>query len=142
MVDSEALFIRKVTSWAQSRDNIAALALVGSYARNQARPGSDVDLVLICHDTSDYLGDVSWVKHFGEVKSLKLEDWGIVTSIRVLYAVGKEVEFGIAPLKWAGLPVDAGTQQVVADGMMVLNDKRGILKRLVEAVSNSKLNDV
>ncbi len=141
-MDSEALFIRKVTSWAQSRDNIAALALVGSCARNQARLGSDIDLVLICDDIRDYLNDVSWVKHFGEVKNLKLENWGIITSFRVFYEDGKEVEFGIAPHKWADLPVDAGTHQVVADGMMILDDKRGILKRLVHAVSNANINDV
>jgi predicted nucleotidyltransferase len=141
-VDSEALFIRNVTIWAQSRDEIAALAMVGSYARHQARPGSDTDLILLCHDTSVYLDDVSWVRHFGEVKSLKLEEWGVVTSIRVVYTDGKEVEFGIAPLKWADLPVDPGTHWVVTDGMMILYDKRGILKRLVEAVRNSNLNDV
>src|SRR4030043_160651 len=107
-VDSEALFIRDVTAWAQSLDEIAALALVGSYARHQARPGSDIDLILICHDTGDFLDDVSWVTHFGKVKSQKIEDWGIVTSIRVFYSDGKEVEFGVAPLKWADLPVDPG----------------------------------
>ena len=137
-MDSEALFIRKVTSWAQSRDNIAALALVGSYARNEATPGSDIDLVLICYDTSDYLDDVSWTKHFGEVKSLKLENWGIVTSVRVFYSDGTEVEFGIAPIKWADLPVDDGTYRVVSDGMMVLDDKHRILERLLFAVSKSK----
>lgn len=141
-MDSEALFIRNVTAWAQSCDKIAGLALVGSFARHKARPGSDIDLVLICYDTCDFLDDVSWVTHFGEVKSLKIEDWGIVTSIRVFYTDGKEVEFGIAPLKWADLPVDPGTHRVVADGMMILDDKRGILKRLVEAVRNSNLNDV
>jgi predicted nucleotidyltransferase len=141
-VDSEALFIRYVTAWAQSLDEIAALALVGSYARHQARPGSDIDLILICHDTGDFLDDVFWVTHFGKVKSQKIEDWGIVTSIRVFYSDGKEVEFGVAPLKWADLPVDPGTHRVVTDGMMILDDKRGILKRLVEAVSRSNLNDV
>ncbi|OGN89828.1 MAG: hypothetical protein A2Z74_07230 [Chloroflexi bacterium RBG_13_46_9] len=141
-MDSEALFIRDVTAWAQSLDEIAALALVGSYARHQARPGSDIDLILICHDTGDFLDDVSWVTHFGKVKSQKIEDWGIVTSIRVFYSDGKEVEFGVAPLKWADLPVDLGTHRVVTDGMMILDDKRGILKRLVEAVSRSNLNDV
>ncbi len=71
------------------------------------------------------------------MKSLKIEDWGIVTSIRVFYTDGKEVEFGVAPLKWADLPVDTGTQRVVADGMMILDDKRGMLKGLVKAFSNS-----
>jgi predicted nucleotidyltransferase len=137
-MDSEALFIRNVTTWAQCRDEIAALAMVGSYARHQARPGSDIDLILICHDTIDYLDDVSWVRHFGEVKSLKLEDWGIVTSIRVFYTDGTEVEFGVAPIKWADLPVDDGTYRVVSDGMMVLDDKHGMLERLLFAVSKSK----
>lgn len=130
--------IREVTLWAQSCSSILALALVGSHARHEARPDSDIDFVLICDDTSYLLDDFSWIERFGEVKSHKVEDWGVVTSLRVVYVDGQEAEFGIAPRKWADVPLDEWTYQVVADGMMILEDKRDILRKLKNAVTDVK----
>ncbi|MFB9907748.1 nucleotidyltransferase domain-containing protein [Allokutzneria oryzae] len=44
--------IRRVTRWAAEREDITGLLLVGSCARDDQRPGSDVDLVLLAEDTS------------------------------------------------------------------------------------------
>jgi predicted nucleotidyltransferase len=127
---SAADCIRKVTSWANSNVKIDALALVGSHARNKARIDSDIDFILICGDMMDFLCDLSWVSLFGDVKTQKIENWGLVTSIRVFYTDGKEVEFSIAPVKWAELPVDSGTYRVVCGGMLILDDKKGALRKL------------
>jgi hypothetical protein len=35
---------------------------------------------------------------------------------------------------WARFPIDAGTRQVVSNGMRILLDKEGTLGRLLEAV--------
>lgn len=131
-------YIREVTLWAQSCSNIRALALVGSHARHEARPDSDIDFVLICDDTSYLLGNLSWIELFGEVTSLKVEYWGVVTSVRVVYVDGQEAEFGIAPRKWTDIPVDEGTYRVVADGMIILDDKRDILGKLKNAIADVK----
>jgi predicted nucleotidyltransferase len=131
-------YIREVTEWASSCNAILALALVGSHARNKARSDSDIDFVLICEDMSHLLDNLAWIEQFGKVKSHMLEDWGVVTSVRVVYINGQEVEFGIAPRSWADIPIDEGTYGVVADGMMILDDKRGILKKLRDAITNMK----
>ena len=57
------------------------------------------------------------------------EDWGLVQSRRVHYADGPEVEFGLTTTKWAALPLDPGTRQVVADGFEILYDPDGLLQR-------------
>jgi predicted nucleotidyltransferase len=131
-------YIREVTEWASSCNAILALALVGSHARNKARSDSDIDFVLICEDMSHLLDNLAWIEQFGKVKSHMLEDWGVVTSVRVVYINGQVVEFGIAPRSWADIPIDEGTYGVVADGMMILDDKRGILKKLRDAITNMK----
>jgi len=127
-------YIEEVTEWASSYEAVIALALVGSHARNEARPDSDIDFVLICRNISNLLTELSWIEKFGQVKSHGLENWGIVTSIRVVYGDGQEVEFGLAPESWAGIPIDAGTQSVVSDGMIILLDKHRLLNRLKSAV--------
>jgi hypothetical protein len=46
-----------------------------------------------------------------------------VTSLRVWYADGLEVEFGIADRDWASAPLDAGTRRVLEEGLVVLFDR-------------------
>ena len=71
-----------------------ALALVGSHARGDAKADSDVDLLLLLRDPEAYLDDRAWVSEFGAPDSVTMESWGKVTSLRVFYADGLEVELG------------------------------------------------
>ena len=107
-------FLDRVTAWAAHQPTIAAVALVGSHARGAARPDSDIDLVLLCEDPHAFVAHTSWIHSFGAVGRCHTEDWGMVTSLRVYYTEGFEVEFGMTTLAWAGLPVDPGTQDVVS----------------------------
>jgi hypothetical protein len=53
-----------------------------------------------------------------------------VTSLRVRYADGLEVEFGFAAPDWAAAPLDAGTRRVLEGGVRVVFD-RGVVLRAV-----------
>ena len=130
-------FLDRVTDWAAHQPTIAAVALVGSHARGEARSDSDVDLVLLCEEPHVFLADTSWIHHLGEVRTCHREDWGMVTSLRVYYTEGLEVEFGMTTLVWAAVPVDPGTRHVVSHGMRILWDREGLLARLQAAVSAS-----
>jgi len=121
--------INKFTGWARTRPDVAALALVGSYARNAANETSDVDLVLVTRQPDKYLMDLTWIQRFGQVGRHQLEDYGKLTSVRVWYKDGPEVEYGITDKSWAALPLDEGTREVIAGGMRVLFEKGKILSR-------------
>jgi predicted nucleotidyltransferase len=124
-------FLNAVTRWASTQPDIRAVALVGSYARNAATDSSDIDLVLLTHQPGKYLDDPGWLRQFGSVENQQTEDYGMVTSLRVWYAGGCEVEYGITTPAWAALPLDAGTQQVIQDGMRVLFERDALLSRHV-----------
>ena len=130
-------FLDRVTDWVAHQPTIAAVALVGSHARGEARPDSDIDLVLLCTEPHVFLTETSWIHRFGEVRTCHTEEWGAVTSLRVYYTDGLEVEFGMTTLAWAAVPVDPGTRHVVSHGMRILWDREGVLARLQEAVSAS-----
>lgn len=134
-MDVSAL-LRGAVAWAEGEPDVVGVALVGSHARGSARPDSDVDLVILARDPQPYLRDTRWPQRFGPVASCEPEDWGRVTSLRVLYEGGLEVEFGLTTPEWAELPVDAGTRRVVRDGMRVLHDPAGLLARLARAVDS------
>ncbi len=131
-------FLQRFTRWASSEAGILAAALVGSYARGQGRPDSDVDLVLICASPQYYLASPRWVLEFGDVAGRRFEDYGKLTSLRVWYGNGLEVEYGIAGKDWAALPLDEGTRQVIADGMVILYERDGLLSRHLPAAQVSR----
>ena len=113
-------FLNKVIAWAQHQPEVVAVALVGSHARGTAREDSDIDLVLLTKTPHTFLINTNWVVAFGEPIRQEIEDWGKVTSIRVWYAEGYEVEFGIAGMNWASDPSDEGDARVVKDGIRIL----------------------
>jgi predicted nucleotidyltransferase len=120
-------FITAFTSWASTQPDILAVALVGSYARETAKEDSDIDLVVLANDPRRYVEDTDWLKRFGSIEKQQTEDYGKVTSLRVWYVGGREVEYGLTTSDWAQFPLDEGTQRVVEDGMRVLFEREALL---------------
>ena len=124
-------FYQELIRWSNGREEILAIGLVGSYARGNARPDSDVDLIILLADPQPYLQDTDWASAFGTVVKQQVEDYGIVTSLRVWYSDGLEVEFGLTRPDWAALPLDKGTAQVIAGGMRILFEREALLSRVL-----------
>jgi predicted nucleotidyltransferase len=116
-------FIEDFTRWASAQSNILAIALVGSHARNVAREDSDVDLVIITDDPQKYLIHTEWTGVFGVVAKQQIEDYGMLTSLRVWYENGLEVEYGFTTPAWAQTPLDEGTREVIKGGMQILFER-------------------
>ena len=127
-------FLSAVVRWASAQPDIRAVALVGSHARGAAKSTSDVDLVILTTCPRRYLEDTGWATRFGTVARQQLEDWGKVTSLRVWYQDGEEVEFGITTPDWVAQPIDEGTRRVISGGIRVLFDREDCL---ASAISGS-----
>ncbi len=121
--------------WAEDEPDVRAVALVGSHARGHARPGSDVDLVVLVDDVARRLGPREWLGSFGEVTTADHEAWGLVQSLRVHYGDGLEVKFGLTSTDWATPPIDVGTAAVIRDGLAPVWDPEAWLAGAVHAVS-------
>lgn len=117
-------FLDKIKDSAEKSDMINAVILVGSYAREEQREDSDVDLVIISTTPKLFLQDEGFINDFGKVTKTQKEDYGMVTSIRVWYEDGMEVEFGITSPLWISKPLDEGTLKVLKDGYKVVLDKK------------------
>jgi predicted nucleotidyltransferase len=123
----ERQFISIITDWAASQPDLLGVALVGSYARGAERADSDIDLVLITKDPIWWLESDEWLKNFGDLMTVELEDYGLVQSRRVRYRNGLEVELGITTNQWLKTaPIDEGTRRVMFDGHRILDDKAGL----------------
>jgi predicted nucleotidyltransferase len=130
-------FLSQVKAWTEQQADIKGVLLVGSYARGVARADSDVDLVILTTKPERYLDSVSFAENFGSVSKWEKEDWGRVTSVRVWYQDGLEVEYGITLPDWVAQPLDSGTLRVVSDGMQIVFDRDGSLSWLSELQATS-----
>lgn len=117
-------FILKVKEWGEISDSIDSIILVGSYARGDNTPDSDIDLCILTSDKEKYLNNPKIFSLFGKIEDYQLEDYGKLTSIRVWYNEGFEVEYGITDISWIDLPLDSGTREVLSDGYKVIVDKK------------------
>jgi predicted nucleotidyltransferase len=126
------IFIKHFTHWASTQAGILAVTLVGSHARNAARDDSDVDLVIITDDPRNYLTHTPWTAAFGSVAKQQIEDYGMLTSLRVWYEGGLEVEYGFTTRAWARTPLDEGTKKVIEGGMRILFERVALLGPLLE----------
>ena len=133
-VDLHLLF-EAVARWASEHENVVGLALIGSHARNEARPDSDVDFSILCTNMSALVEDPGWTGEFGTVRERMTEHYGPTCSLRVFYESGLEVEFGIADPSWASVPLDPGTRRVISDGAQILYDPVGLFAKACEAVA-------
>ncbi len=126
--------IDEITGWVRGREDIVGLLLVGSCARNAARPDSDIDVVLLTTEESQYLLEDAWAVELGLGELIRTQSWGPITERRYATASGLEVELGIGSPTWAKTdPVDSGTHRVVSGGARVLHDPAGILADLLAA---------
>lgn len=115
------------------RADVRAVALVGSWARDDARYDSDVDVVLLTTDRDRYLATDDWALALG-AKVIATRQRGVLTERRVLMATGVQVDFGVVDLSWAATaPLDEGTAKVARDGLIPIYDPNCLLKHLKHA---------
>ena len=122
-MDKADLLFNKFKVWSEHQNDIKGVAVVGSYARGEYNTKSDVDLVIISTNKDFTLSMIKSDFHFSGIKSYSLEEWGILTSLRVFYDNGLEVEYGVVTDQWVIEPLDEGTKIVVKNGFKIITEK-------------------
>ena len=134
--DDVERFLAVLVAFAEARDDVRAVALVGSYARGVARPDSDVDVVMLTTEPETYIDGCDWIERFPGATLLATRRWGALTERRLVLANEREVDFGVARLSWASTrPLDPGTARVARDGLIALHDPNGLLADVVAAAT-------
>jgi predicted nucleotidyltransferase len=134
-VEVESL-IAAVRRWSRPRPDLRAVALVGSWARKDPRPGSDLDLILLSEDPSRYIEREDWAEELGTDRVTPATARGVLSERRLHLPSGLELDIAIGSPSWARTdPLDPGTVRVASDGLVRLHDPDGLLDRLVAAIS-------
>src|SRR5688500_14884664 len=111
-------FLEAFVHWAEARDDVRAVVLVGSRARTDppADEWSDVDLALVVDEPDRYLGDQRWVEAFGRPLLTFLEPTAVGRAFerRVLYESGLDVDIAVFTPAWLELAAeDPDTASVI-----------------------------
>ena len=120
-------FIEDFMRWATKRKDIRAAALVGSYAREELEKDSDVDLVIITETPQRYITNTEWTRVFGKPITKKIEKYDTLTSLRIWYESGLEIEYGFATRDWIQNVSENELKQITNDGLRVLFEKEKLL---------------
>ena len=67
---------KELLKFSSSNDDIVAVFLVGSYARNTYKNDSDVDIIIVTSDQNKYVSDTVWTHFFGIIKKIDVEYYG------------------------------------------------------------------
>jgi len=129
--------LERIPVWAEARPDVRAIALVGSWAREVARPDSDLDLMLLVNEPELFERETAWLEEISVSKPKRWQDkdYGAAWSRRVFLEDGSELEFTFSTPAWAlTAPVDPGTFRVIKDGCRILYDPEGILEQLINHV--------
>jgi predicted nucleotidyltransferase len=125
-----------VVEWARSRPDVLGLALVGSWARGEALPNSDIDLIVLgsqpqtFRDGDRWLAEIHWTE--GRAVSWHDADYGTAWSRHVRLEPPCEIEFTFCGPSWAATdPVDPGTANVLSNGCRVVLDKAQLFGKLL-----------
>lgn len=142
---SEAKHLQTVVqAWVAKTEDLRALALCGSWARGNARPDSDLDLLVLARppaieSRSQAPALIPFANAGFRLQSCRWATYGVVHSAHLRLDPTSDVEVTFAALNWASTtPVDDGTRRVVTDGFSVLLDKDGALSSLVTAIANGE----
>lgn len=133
--------IGAVVDWAIGRDDVRAMALVGSWARGNPSHVSDFDLLVLTDRTEEYRRHGKWLSEidFGNagfrIQSSESAVYGVVCSHHIHLLPTAEVEMTFANCSWARTdPIDGGTRRVVKDAFRIIFDKDGTLDKLIDIV--------
>lgn len=123
--------IMQFKEWAIHQLDIKGIALVGSFARGDFHSESDVDLVIITPTKDSIIQSIHDNFTFNKIVRFEIEEWGILTSLRVYYSGGLEVEYGVVSGDWVREPLDKGTKNVVSNGFKVILEKEKIFESVI-----------
>lgn len=136
MTEVEAIN-HKLILLAEKNEDILAILLVGSYARNKQHEKSDIDIMIITIDEMKYFSDYKWINEIAEASAVEKENWGIVNTLR-FFSGKTEIELNICSTEWIKLPLDPETERVLRDGYKIIferNDSLHKIKKIIPELS-------
>ncbi len=119
--------INSILVWAKQRENVRAVIMIGSRARtdDEADEWSDLDLIVVAEDISEYIQTTSWLNEFGAPLVTFTETaFDKTVERRVLFEGFLDVDFDFCgPDEYAATLESTDVRDIFRRGYRVLLDK-------------------
>lgn len=116
--------------WAGEQAHIAGIALVGPCADDENEEDPDLSFLIISDKKTKTLEAILQQFQFDFMEQATKEEWGQLTSIRIVYAGGIEAEFGVAGKEWLQLPLDQAMGDAVMKGFKVIWEREELFGQI------------
>lgn len=125
--------------WAAEQPQIAGIALVGSCADDDNEEESDLNFLIISDKKNKTLDAILQQFRFDFMEQATKEEWGLLVTLRIVYANGIEAEYGIADEGWLNEPLDQGMSDAVMKGFKVIWEREELFDQITQFIATHKL---
>ncbi len=122
-------------SWAGEQPHIAGIALVGPCADDENEEDSDLSFLIISDKKTKTLEAILHQFQFDLMEQATREEWGLLTSLRIVYASGIEAEYGVAGEEWLQLPMDQAMGDTVMKGFKVIWEREEMFGQITSYIA-------
>lgn len=137
--------LERITNWAKQDDNIVAMIMTGSHARqdNLADLYSDFDIEFIVKDPSKLADNNEWLKNFGKIWISQFFNEGQPYPTRLIfYEGGLKVDFTLASQKRITDMIRGGLDDMFTRGYKVVFDKTNLTHDLATPTGESPIKNL
>ncbi|OMF21463.1 hypothetical protein BK133_28260 [Paenibacillus sp. FSL H8-0548] len=120
--------------WAGGQSHIAGIALVGPCADDENEEETDLSLLLISDKKAKTVEAILHQFQFEAIDELTKEERGPLTSLRISYASGIDMELGVAEEAWLHAPLEQAAEFAFIQGFKVLLEQEALFEPITSYI--------
>lgn len=121
--------------WAGEQSHIEGIALIGPCADDENEEDSNLSFLIITHKKKKTLEAILQLP-LEPIEQASQEEYGLLTSIKVVYASGIEADYGVAGEEWLHLPLEDELGAALMSGFKVIWEREELFAGLQRAIAD------
>lgn len=121
-------------NWAGEQSHIEGIALVGPCADEENEEDSNLSFLIITPKKKKTLEAILQLP-FEPIEQATQEEYGLLTSIKVVYASGMETDYGVTGEEWLQMPLEDGLGAALISGFKVIWESEELFAGLQRAIA-------
>jgi hypothetical protein len=121
-------------NWAGEQSHIEGIALVGPCADDENEDDANLSFLIITSKKKKTLEAILQLP-FEPIEQASQEEYGLLTSIKVVYASGMEADYGVTGEEWLQIPLEEELGAALMSGFKVIWESEELFAGLQRAIA-------
>ncbi|CAM4268092.1 hypothetical protein FHS16_001985 [Paenibacillus endophyticus] len=122
--------------WAGTQSQIEGIALVGPCADDENEENANLSFLLITDKKNKTIEAILHQFPFEPLEQASVEEHGMLSSIKAVYASGIDADYGVAGEEWLRHPLEGELGAALSMGFKVIWESEGLFDGLHLAIAN------